>query len=249
MKRKVLKKPNDVLAKKQILGNISSYDTMGLVDGPGIRFVVFMQGCQLRCKYCHNPETWDINQKKNLVSPQELVDKIVRYKSYYGKDGGVTFSGGEPLLQPDFLIECLKLCKDNGIHTCLDTAGVSIGKEEEVLKNVDLVIFDVKAVDEKDYKELTGQDISKSLKFLKLCQKLEKKMWLRQVIVPGFNDTEANVLKLKNFANKLKNIEKIELLPYKTIGVHKYKELNIPYRLEGLEEMNEDRCKELQQLL
>ena len=240
---------NKTLTNQKTLGNISSFDTMGLVDGPGIRFVVFMQGCQLRCKYCHNPETWEANQNKNLFSAEEIVDKIVRYKAYYGQDGGVTFSGGEPLLQPDFLIQCLKLCKEKGINTCLDTAGVGIGKEEEILQYVDLVIFDVKAVDEKNYQELTGQKIDRSLQFLKLCQKLNKKMWIRQVIVPGFNDTKESVLKLKEFIKNLKNIEKVELLPYKAIGVQKYKELNIPYRLEGVEEMDEGKCGQLQKLL
>lgn len=231
------------------LGNISSIDTMGLVDGPGIRVVVFMQGCRLRCKYCHNPETWDIGQTKKVITPEALVRRICRYKSYFGSDGGVTFSGGEPLLQPDFLIECLTLCKKYGINTCLDTAGVGVGKEREILKLVDLVILDIKAVEENQYKEITGFQIEQSLKFLDLCQKMGKKMWLRQVIVPGINDTEESVLKLKNFAKSLKNIEKIELLPYKTMGVAKYKELKIKYRLDGVPEMDEKRCQELQKLL
>lgn len=230
-------------------GNISSLDTMGLVDGPGIRFVVFLQGCQLRCKYCHNPETWDANQNKTLITPQELINKILRYKSYFGEEGGVTFSGGEPLLQPDFLLECLKLCKENNIHTCLDTAGFGIGKEEEILKYVDLVILDIKATNNTLFKEITGQNMQKTLKFLQLCQKLGKKMWIRQVIVPGINDTEESVLSLKEFLKGYKNIEKIELLPYKTIGVHKYSDLKIPYRLDGIPEMDEERCKKLNELL
>ena len=232
-----------------IKGNISSFDTMGLVDGPGIRFVVFLQGCQLRCKYCHNPETWNIGEKKIELTSKELVDKVLKYKNYYGKDGGVTFSGGEPLLQPDFLIECLKLCKKNDIHSCLDTAGHGIGKEEEILKLVDLVILDIKATNNSLFKDLTGQNMDKTQKFLDLCKKLNKKLWIRQVIVPGINDTEDSVLSLKEFLRNYNNIEKIELLPYKTIGVHKYSDLKIPYRLNGVPEMDEGRCKKLNELL
>lgn len=232
-----------------IKGNISSIETMGLVDGPGIRFVVFMQGCMLRCKYCHNPETWQANQNKDLLTPQELVEKIKKYKNYYGSDGGVTFSGGEPLLQPSFLLESLKLCKAEGIHTAFDTAGVGLGDYDEILKYVDLVILDIKAVDEVEYKNLTGLDISRFKVFLDACQKRNKKLWLRQVIVPGLNDDKQHVLALKKFASKLKNVERVELLPYKTIGVHKYQDLKIKYPLEGVPQMDEEKCKELEELL
>lgn len=233
------------------LGKISSEESMGLVDGPGIRYVVFLQGCMLRCKYCHNPETWDINGQSELVSPQDLINKIERYKSYFGEDGGVTFSGGEPLLQPEFLIECLKLCKEKGIHTALDTAGKSRateGKLKEILSLVDLVILDIKAVKEEDYKELTGQDMSCFKHFVKLLNDCDKKLWLRQVIVPNFNDTLENVENLKEFISqnfKKENIEKIELLPYKSIGAHKYKTLGLKYRLEGLEDMDEEQTLRL----
>lgn len=234
---------------KKIFGNINSIETMGLVDGPGIRFVAFLQGCHLRCKYCHNPETWNKDDKVLKMTAEELVEKICKYKNYYGEDGGVTFSGGEPLLQPEFLLECLKLCKEKNINTAIDTAGVGFGDYKEILKYVDLVILDVKAVDETEYKELTGQPIKYFQEFLNQVQENGNKIWLRQVIVPGINDDEKHVLKLKTFANKLKNVEKIELLPYKTLGVVKYKKLNIPYRLEGVEEMDEEKCKELEKLL
>lgn len=232
-----------------IKGNISSIETMGLVDGPGIRFVVFMQGCRLRCKYCHNPETWNIGKGSLQLTPQELLEKIKKYKSYFGSDGGVTFSGGEPLLQPQFLLETLKLCKAAGIHTCLDTAGVGLGEYEEILQYVDLVILDIKAVEDEEYLDLVGLDNSTYLKFLSDCQKLNKKMWLRQVIVPNINDDEKHILKLQQFVSKLKNIEKIELLPYKTIGKHKYNELKLKYRLEGTPEMDEAKCKKLERIL
>ena len=232
-----------------INGNINSIETMGLVDGPGIRFVVFLQGCKLRCKYCHNPETWDINGKSQKISAKELVEKIERYKNYYGNDGGVTFSGGEPLLQPEFLLECLKLCKEKGINTALDTAGVGFGEYKEILKYVDLVILDIKAVDENEYKEIVGFPIKYFKEFLNQVQDSGNKLWLRQVIVPGINDDEEHILKLKNFIKKIKNVEKVELLPYKTLGVHKYHNLGIKYRLEGTAEMDEKKCKELEKLL
>lgn len=230
-------------------GRINSIETMGLVDGPGIRFVSFFQGCKLRCLYCHNPETWALDGQSEEIEAQELVKKIERYKNYYGADGGATFSGGEPLLQPEFLLECLKLCKEKGINTAIDTAGVGFGDYDEILKNCDLVILDVKAVDGEEYKKLVGQDIKFFNQFLEAVQKNGNRLWLRQVIVPGINDDEAHVLKLKKFAKKLKNVEKIELLPYKTIGIHKYQDLKIRYRLEGVPDMDEEKCQKLQQLL
>lgn len=233
----------------KILGKISSEESMGLMDGPGIRYVVFLQGCKLRCLYCHNPETWNLNGHTSLITPNELINKILKYKSYFGKNGGVTFSGGEPLLQPEFLLECLKLCKQHNIHTTLDTAGVGFGDYEEILKYTDLVILDVKATDEINYKKITGQNMSQFNEFLNACKKNNQKLWLRQVIVPTINDAEESVLKLKHFASTIKNVEKIELLPYKTIGVHKYENLKLPYKLLGVPEMDEEKCKELEKLL
>ena len=235
--------------EREILGNISSIESMGLVDGPGIRYVVFLQGCELRCLYCHNPETWDKDKECQRMTPEELVKKIVRFKSYFGRTGGVTFSGGEPLLQPKFLLECLRLCKKEGINTALDTAGVGFGDYDEILLLTDLVILDLKAVSEEDYKKITGQPMIRFKKFLADCQRLNKKLWIRQVIVPGINDNEENIKKIKDFVSQLRNVEKVELLPYKTIGVHKYEDLKIKYRLEGVPDMEEERCKELEKLL
>lgn len=238
--------------KDKIQGRISSEESMGLVDGPGIRYVVFLQGCFLRCKYCHNPETWDLKGKSYFISPKQLIDKIKRFKSYFGSYGGVTFSGGEPLLQPQFLLECLKLCNEEGINTALDTAGVGFGNEKdynEILNYVDLVILDIKATKEDDYQALTGQKMDKFYQFLNIVQKMNKKLWLRQVIVPGLNDTIENIQGLKEFISKIKNVEKVELLPYKSIGSNKYKSLGIKYPLEGVPDMDEERCKQLEKLL
>ncbi len=236
------------MKKSNILGDINSIETMGLVDGPGIRFVVFLQGCPLRCKYCHNPETWATKTGNIKMSPEELIEKALRYKNYYGEDGGITFSGGEPLVQKKFLIECLKLCKKYKINTAIDTAG-STTDYNEILDLVDLVIFDIKSYKKDQYKEITGRDITNSLKFLYTCQKKNKKMWLRTVIVPGINDNEQFILGLKNFIKDLKNIGKVELLPYHTLGKDKYKKLNIDYKLKDILPMDEEKCKELQQLL
>lgn len=233
----------------EILGNVNSVESMGLVDGPGIRYVVFLQGCELRCLYCHNPETWDKTRECERISPEDLIKKIIRFKSYFGKKGGVTFSGGEPLLQPTFLLECLKLCKQEGINTAIDTAGVGLGNYEEILKYTDLVILDIKAVKEEDYKKITGQTMLRFKRFLQACQDLDKKLWLRQVIVPGINDNEENIKNLKEFIKNIKNVEKVELLPYKTIGVHKYKDLKIKYRLDGVPDMDESKCKNLEKML
>jgi len=231
-----------------MIGKINSIETMGLVDGPGIRFVVFMQGCPIRCLFCHNPETWNINDKCTCYTPEKLVKKIINYKPYFKDNGGVTFSGGEPLMQKEFLLKCLKLCKKNNIHTCLDTAG-TIDDCEEILKYTDLVLFDIKGTNKDNYKKMTGGNINNSINFLKLCQKLNKKMWIRCVIVPGINDNITYIDELATFIKEINNVEKIELLPYHTLGVHKYKELGIKYQLENTPEMNIEKCKDLENYL
>lgn len=232
-----------------MIGNISSIETMGLLDGPGIRVVVFMQGCSLRCLFCHNPETWSMRGGISMRA-SDVIEHVKRYKNYFGDRGGVTFSGGEPLQQPEFLLECLKLCKENGIHTCLDTAGFGgHGYWEEILKYVNLVLLDIKAIDDASYQKMTCQSISSFFSFLDLCQKMGKTLWLRQVIVPGVNDTEDYILKLKSFIQNLKYVEKVELLPYHLMGVEKYEKIGIPYRLNGVPAMDHDKCTYLHKLL
>lgn len=232
----------------QIVGNIASFETMGLVDGPGVRFVVFLQGCPLRCAYCHNPEMWNPKEAKIQMTPEELVKKIKRYRVYFKDGGGVTISGGEPLLQAKFVTEVFKLCKQEGIHTCLDTSGYG-DDYDELLDYCDLIILDVKELNPDKYKNLVGKEIDKFSKFLKTCQEKNKKMWFRQVIVPGYNDTKESVLALKEFASKFSNIEKIELLPYHTMAIKKYKELGIPYRLSEVPAMDKKKCKDLEKYL
>lgn len=232
-----------------IKGNIHSIESMGLVDGPGIRVVVFMQGCALRCKYCHNPDTWCGNGELELT-PEELVRRILRFRSYFEKSGGgVTFSGGDPLMQPEFLKEALKLCKENGIHTTLDTSGVGLGDYEDILQYVDLVLFDVKHLTKEGYKDITGIEIDESLVFLEACKKLGIKLWIRQVVVPGKTDSEEYIKSLGEFIKTLDNVEKVELLPYHLLGLNKYETLGLKYRLEGVKAMDKEKCKELYKLL
>ena len=234
---------------RDIIGCISSIETMGTVDGPGVRYVLFMQGCNLRCKYCHNPETWAKDSKCLKFTPGTMVRKILRYKSYMGKDGGITISGGEPLLQPEFVTALLKLCKFHGLHTAIDTAGVGEEHIGDILNYTDLVILDIKATNEENYRKITGFSMDKFNSFLKILDTKPCKVWLRQVIVPGINDTEENILSLKEFAKNIKNVEKIELLPYKTLGISKYEKLGIPYQLKDMPEMNEEELEKLQKLL
>lgn len=231
-----------------MVGKINSFESMGLVDGPGVRFVVFMQGCPLRCIYCHNPETWNTNDFKEEYTPEKLVEKILRYKPYFKNNGGVTFSGGEPLMQKEFLIECLKLCKKENIHTCIDTAG-SIPDCKNVLKYTDLVLLDIKATNKDDYKKITNFDIKNVEEFIKLCNEMNKKMWIRSVIIPGINDNENYIKDLIHYVKKVKNVEKVELLPYHTFGVHKYNELGIKYKLDGVPAMDKEKCKILEDML
>lgn len=228
-------------------GSIDSFETFSTLDGPGIRTVVFLNGCKLRCLFCHNPEMWNLKEKN--FTPEEVVQKILRNKPYFKNGGGVTFSGGEPLLQIDFLIETCKLLKRENIHIALDTAGVGLGDYDEILSLVDLVIFDIKSLDDINYMKMTGNKISESLKFLECCQKNNKKMWIRQVIVPGINDSEAYIDSLAHFIKKLKNIEKIELLPFHTMAYEKYKNLNLDNPLKDKVNMDKEKCNKLEKIL
>lgn len=228
-------------------GSIDSFETFSTLDGPGIRTVVFLNGCKLRCLFCHNPEMWNLKEKN--LTPEEVVQKILRNKPYFKNGGGVTFSGGEPLLQIDFLIETCKLLKHENIHIALDTAGVGLGNYDEILSLVDLVIFDIKALDDVNYMEMTGNKICESLKFLECCQKHNKKMWIRQVIVPGINDSESYIDLLASFIKKLKNIEKIELLPFHTMAFDKYQKLNLDNPLKDKVNMDKEKCNELEKIL
>ncbi len=224
--------------------SVNSIETFGLVDGPGIRNVIFLNGCQLRCLYCHNPEMW--SKKELNYSSDELVAKIIRNKPYFKRNnGGVTFSGGEPLLQVDFLIDICQKLKKEGIHIALDTSGVGIGKYAEILSLIDLVILDIKHADEKQYLKLTGKSIEESEKFISYLNKSNKSVWIRQVIVPGITDSEVYLTKLAQYIKKINNVEKIEFLPFHHMGFSKYDKLNLKNNLKNIPEMNPQECAKL----
>lgn len=226
-----------------VTGRIHSIETMGLVDGPGIRVVVFFQGCALRCKYCHNPDTWAQSGGEEYT-PEELVKKLERFKSYFSTSGGgITFSGGEPLRQPEFLLEVLKLCKEKGIHTCIDTAGYGFGEYDEILKYTDLVLFDIKHYTKEGYKNVTLREIDESLNFIEAMKRNNTKMWIRHVVVPGLTDSEEHLRGLKEFIDTIPNVEKVELLPYHLLGANKYEIMKINYPLDGVNAMDKDLCK------
>ncbi len=240
-------------------GFIHSIETLGTLDGPGIRMVVFMQGCSLRCIYCHNPDTWkdirvsdgtpNVTEKiQDKLTAKSLVKKVKRYKPYFKfNDGGITFSGGEPLRQPEFLLECLIGCKDEGIHTVLDTSGVGLGSYDEILKYTDLVILDIKHSNPENYERITGKDIKYYHDFKEAIIRNQKQLWLKHVVTPGINDTKEDMndfeMEVRTFPYEL--IQKVELLPYHTLGVYKYQELNLKYRLAGLQPLTSNKLEEL----
>lgn len=223
---------------------VNKIETFGLVDGPGVRVVIFLQGCNMRCKYCHNPETWALKSKDcKEYTPQELVDFCYRYHTYWGKNmsnGGVTFSGGEPLLQLDFLIEFAKLAKQKNINIAIDTCGQPFTNEKEYLEKfdtlaslVDLFIVDIKCFDNDLHKEITGHTNTNIFDMLKHLDLLKKDVWIRHVLVPNLTDSKEDLLNTKQFLNTLNNVRKVEVLPYHDFAIFKYKNLGIKYPLEG----------------
>ena len=228
---------------------VHSFESFGTVDGPGIRFVLFLQGCHLKCKYCHNRDTWSIHSGE-YKTLDEIFDKIMRCKNYIYPRGGVTISGGEPLLQPQFIIELFKKLKKEGINTCIDTSGNLPLSEniKKVLELTDLVLLDIKHIDDEKCKELVGKGNKLELEFARYLSDNGIHMWIRQVLVPGMTDDENDLLKLKNFISSLDTVDRVELLPYRNLGEYKWKELGLKYPLEGVREANEDdinRAKEI----
>ncbi len=237
------------MTHSELKGQIHSIQTLGTVDGPGVRFVVFMQGCSLRCKCCHNPDTWDFKGTYEY-SAEETVKKAVRYKEYFGSDGGITLSGGEPLLQANFAKEIFTLCKKEGINTCLDTSGILLNREvKELLEVTDRVLLDIKYTSDALYKTNVGCSIYPVLEFLDYLQKKEIPVWLRQVIIPGFNDNNENISELKKLANKHPCVEKIELLPFKKICQTKYDSMNIPFPFADIPTPTPEQMQKLKNLL
>lgn len=234
-------------------GKIHSVETFGTVDGPGIRYVIFFQGCINRCAYCHNPDTWD-ETKGEEYTVDELVQDVLKYKRYIE---GVTVSGGEPLLQMEFLTEFFKAVKKEGLTTCLDTSGVVFNKNDvklvkkfdKLMAVCDLVLLDIKHINDEQHRNLTGQSVSNCLNFAQYLSEIGKDVWLRFVLVPTINDDLETLKEWKAFANTLNNVKKIEVLPYHTLGKHKYKELGIPYRLENVLEPTEQSVRQAKEIL
>ena len=226
-----------------MIGKIHSTESFGTVDGPGIRFVVFMQGCSLKCKYCHNRDTWDTNSG-TTISVSELVKEVLKYKTYIdNSNGGVTVSGGEPLLQTEFVTEFFKELKKLNIHTALDTAGsLPISdKIKELLKYTDLVLLDIKHINNEKAINLTGISNKNNLEFAKYLSNINIPVWIRQVLIPGYTDDKFDLIKLKEFLNTLKNVEKAEILPYHDLGKFKWEKLGDKYELENVKSpTNED---------
>ncbi|CDA15651.1 pyruvate formate-lyase 1-activating enzyme [Clostridium sp. CAG:571] len=223
-----------------LIGRVHSFETFGAVDGPGIRFVIFMQGCSLQCKYCQNRDTWEINAG-NQYSAEELLNKILKYKNYFlASGGGVTVSGGEPLLQYKFLIELFTLLKKENIHTAIDTSG-NVDLTDDMKKLIDLTdlfLLDIKCINDEICKKLTGLSNKKELVFAKYLSSINKPTWIRQVIVPTITDRTEDLLALKDFLSTLTNVEKIELLPYHDLGKSKWIKLGLKYELENIRVAN-----------
>ena len=213
-------------------GKINSFQSLGTVDGPGVRSVVFMQGCPLRCGCCHNPDTWDINKGENFTTKQ-IIDKVVRFKEYFGIDGGITVSGGEPLLQPEFVSELFILCHENNINTCLDTSGVILNdKVKKLLSLTDRVLLDIKYTNNEDYIKFVGCSLEKVNEFLEYLNLKKIPTTIRQVIIPTLNDSKENIDKLNDIISIYPCIDSVELLPFKKICKVKYDNLSIPFEFD-----------------
>ncbi len=232
-----------------MIGKIHSIQSLGTVDGPGVRFVVFVQGCPLRCGCCHNPDTWEFSGGAEM-SAEEIVQKAIRYKEYFGQEGGITVSGGEPLMQAELVKEIFELCHQNGINTCLDTSGCVInGKVQELLKVTDRVLLDVKYTDAESYRQNVGCEYGSVLEFLNLLERLDIPTVLRQVIIPTLTDSEENLLRLKAIAEEHNNVEKIELLPFRKICQQKYDGMGLEFKFGHLPEPDAESLQKLKNLL
>lgn len=238
-----------------IIGHVHSTESFGSVDGPGIRFITFMQGCRMRCEFCHNPDTWNM-KGGHPYTPQQLFDEAIQYRAFWGSKGGVTISGGEPLLQIDFLIEYFKICKEHGIHTTIDTCGQPFtykepffGRFQELLKYTDLFLFDIKHIDTEGHRRLTGHPNNGILDMSRYLSDIKHPVWIRHVLVPERTDYDEYLERLGDYVASLDNVLKFEILPYHKMGVYKYEAMGIKYRLEGIEPPSAERVENARRLL
>ncbi|MBQ8876180.1 MAG: pyruvate formate lyase-activating protein [Clostridia bacterium] len=236
-------------------GRIHSFESFGTVDGPGIRFVVFLQGCPLRCQYCHNPDTWGAGGTEYSVN--EVIERALKYRNYFGDQGGVTVTGGEPLVQIDFVTELFTELKKRGVHTCVDTSGItfnsasaaSVEKHEKLLSVADLFLLDIKHIDNDACQKLTGLSNKNTLAFARFLSDHGKKTWIRQVLVPDLTDDEESLARTRAFIDTLQTVERIEVLPYHTMGEVKYQKLGIEYPLKGVEPPTKERVLNAKRIL
>lgn len=236
-------------------GYVHSIENFGSVDGPGIRFIIFLAGCPLRCLFCHNPDTWKMSDGK-LMSADELIQKALRYRPYWKDTGGITASGGEPLVQIDFLIELFTLAKENNVNTCIDTSGGPFRKEgkwfskfEKLMEVTDLLLVDIKHIDEAEHIKLTrrsGKNIREMIEYL---SDIDKPIWIRHVLIPGITDKDEYLYKMRDYIRTLKNVKRVDILPYHTLGEMKYKKMGIPYPLHGVEPPTKERVENAKRIL
>ncbi len=236
-----------------MIGHIHSTESFGAADGPGVRFIVFMQGCHMRCRYCHNPDTWKMDGGDE-VTADEILKRALRFKPYWGKDGVIAISGGEQLLQIDFVIELFKEGKELGINTCIDTAGNPFTKEEpffskfeELMKYTDLLLLDLKEINPARHKDLTGFDNSNIIEMAKYLSEINKPVWIRHVLVPEHSDFDEDLDALGDFIDTLSNVDRVEILPYHTLGKFKWENLGIPYSLESISPPSAERIENAKQ--
>ena len=247
-----------------MLGRINKLETFGSVDGPGVRFVVFTQGCPMRCQFCHNPETWDFGAESPNgtsngsfeISAEDLLKKALRYKSYWGKEGGITVSGGEPLAQIDFLIEFFEAAKAAGVNTCIDTSGVNFVRNEpyfskfnRLMQSTDLLLVDIKNIDPAEHKKLTGHDNKNILDMFRYLDEIGKPIWSRHVLVPGMSDNDELLSRTHDFIQTLNNVQKVEILPYHALALAKYQELGIDYVLKDVKSPSAERVANAKKIL
>ncbi len=236
-------------------GHIHSTESFGSVDGPGIRFIIFFQGCGMRCRYCQNPDTWEVGQGQEMTA-EELLAKAERYRSYWGKDGGITVSGGEPLLQIDFLTELFQKAKERGIHTCIDTCGQPFTRREpffskfqKLMDYTDLLLLDIKHINSLEHQKLTHHPNENILDCARYLSEIGKPIWVRHVLVPGITDNDDYLTELRHFLRPLQNIQRIDVLPYHSLGLFKWKQRNIPYTLEGVPSPTAERVANARRIL
>lgn len=238
-----------------IKGYIHSIESFGSVDGPGVRFLIFVSGCPMRCQFCHNPDTWNM-QNGERKSADELIRQALRYRTYWKNGGGITVSGGEPLLQIDFLTELFRKAKREGIHTTIDTSGAPFTREDpffagfnELMEVTDLLLLDIKHIDEETHRELTGRTNRNILDMARYLSEIGKPVWIRHVLVPQRTDDDDALKKLHAFIKTLDNVEKVEVLPYHTFGEYKWRELGYEYPLEGIEPPSKERIRNANEIL